>query len=80
MRTNKPTQIENRLEIYYLPLFRFAERLCGSPTRAILLTQRTVKLALDRSQNLPVPANVRAWLFTLLFRQFLETRPLHHHA
>lgn len=80
MRTINPTQIENRLEIYYLPLFRFAERLCGSPTRAILLTQRTVKLALDRSQGLPIPTNVRAWLFTLLFSQFLETRPLQHHA
>ncbi|MGC3958573.1 MAG: hypothetical protein QM813_11710 [Verrucomicrobiota bacterium] len=80
MRTINPAQIESRLEIYYLPLFRFAERLCGSPTRAILLTQRTVKLALDRSQNLPVPANVRAWLFTLLFRQFLESRPFQHHA
>ena len=80
MRTINPTQIENRLENYYLPLFHFAERLCGSPTRAILLTQRTVKLALDRSQNLPVPTNMRAWLFTLLFRQFLETRPHHQHA
>lgn len=80
MRIINPAQIESRLEIYYLPLFRFAERLCGSPTRAILLTQRTVKLALDRSQNLPVPKNLRAWLFTLLFRQFLASRPTQHHA
>lgn len=80
MRTINPARIESRLEVYYLPLFHFAERLCGSPTRAILLTQRTFKLALDRSQNLPVPANMRAWLFTLLFRQFLETRPHHAHA
>ena len=78
MRTINPAQIENRLEIYYLPLFHFAERLCGSPTRAILLTQRTVRLALDRSRNLPVPKNLRAWLFTLLFRQFLASRPNHH--
>jgi DNA-directed RNA polymerase specialized sigma24 family protein len=75
MRKSKLTRIENLLEIYYLPLFRFAERLSGSPMRAILLTQRTFKLAQDRSQNLPVPKNLRAWLFTLLFRQFLETRP-----
>lgn len=80
MRTNNLSRIENLLEIYYLPLFRFAERLCGSPTRAMLLTQRTFKVALDRSANLPVPTNVRAWLFSLLFHKFLESRPRFHRA
>lgn len=80
MRTTNVSQLENLLEIYYLPLFRFAEHLCGSPTRAILLTQRTFKLAVERSQNLPVPTNVRAWLFSLLFHKFLESRPRFHRA
>jgi len=75
MRKNSPSRIDNLLEVYYVPLFRFAARLCGSPTRALLLTQRTFNLALDRSQNLPVPANVRAWLFSILFHDFLEHRP-----
>ena len=75
MRTTKPSQMENLLESYYVPLFRFAARLCGSPTRALLLTQRTFNLAQDRSRDLPVPSNVRAWLFSILFHAFLENRP-----
>jgi len=76
MRTINPSQIETLLDVYYLPLFRFAERLCGSPTRAMLLTQRTFKLAVERSRNnLPVPGNLRAWLLTILFHTFLESRP-----
>jgi len=75
MRVTNLTQLDNLLEVYYLPLFRFAVRLCGSPTRALELTQRTFKLALDRSQDLPVPKNLRGWLFSILFHDFLETRP-----
>jgi DNA-directed RNA polymerase specialized sigma24 family protein len=74
MRMTNLARIENLLEVYYLQLFRFAERLSGSPTRAMLLTQCTFKLAVERSQHLPVPANVRPWLFTLLFKLFLENR------
>jgi DNA-directed RNA polymerase specialized sigma24 family protein len=75
MRTTNPSRIEQLLEVYYVPLFRFAARLSGSPTRALLLTQRTFNLALDRSRHLPVPTNVRAWLFSILFHAFLESRP-----
>jgi hypothetical protein len=74
MRMTKPAPIEKLLETYYLQLFRFAARLSGSPARAMLLTQCTFKLALERSRHLPVPANVRPWLFTLLFKLFLENR------
>ena len=72
--------MDDLLEVYYLPLFRFAVRLCGSPTRALQLTQRTFNLAVERSQDLPVPANVRAWLFSILFHNFLENRPRPHQA
>lgn len=75
MKTNALSPIEKLLELYYKPLFRFAARLCGSPVRAMILTQRTFRLALDRSRGLPVPANVRAWLFAILFHTFLEERP-----
>jgi DNA-directed RNA polymerase specialized sigma24 family protein len=76
MRTISPSQIETLLDAYYLPLFRFAERLCGSPTRAMLLTQRTFKQAVERTRhNLPVPGSLRAWLVTILFHNFLETGP-----
>jgi len=80
MRVTNFSQMDDLLEAYYLPLFQFAVRLCGSPTKALQLTQRTFRLALDRSQDLPVPANVRGWLFSILFHDFLEHRPRLRHA
>lgn len=74
MRTTKPVKIENLIERYYLQLFDFAKQISGSPTRAMLLTQCTFKLAAERSQNFPVPARVQPWLYTLLFKLFLENR------
>ena len=75
MRVSNLSQMDDLLEVYYLPLFQFAVRLCGSPTKALDLTQRAFNRALDRSRDLPVPANVRGWLFSILFHDFLEHRP-----
>jgi DNA-directed RNA polymerase specialized sigma24 family protein len=75
MQTTARSPIAKLLTLHYLSLFRFANRLCGSPERAMELTQRTFRLVLDRSRSLPVPANVRAWLLSVLFHEFLEARP-----
>ena len=75
MPTTNPTPISELVELHYQPLFRFAMRLCQSPARAMVLTQRTFGLARDRSRALPVPGNVQAWLFALLLHNFLESRP-----
>jgi len=75
MQTTARSRIEKLLALHYQSLLRFANRLCGSPERAMKLTQRTLRLALDRSRSLPVPANVRAWLLSILFHEFLEARP-----
>lgn len=80
MRTTKPTQIEQLVEDYYQPLFRFAAQLCESPAQALILTQRTFRLAFDRSRSLPAPNNSRAWLFTILFSKYLAERPRIHRA
>jgi len=72
MRPNALSQTEKLVELYYQPMFRFAERLCGSPAEAMVLTQRTFRLAFDFSLALPVPVNNRAWLFAILFDKFLE--------
>ena len=80
MRTTNLIPIEQLVEEYYLPLFRFAARLCDSPANALILTQRTFRLAFDRSLTLPVPANSRAWLFAILFSKFLVSRPRIHHT
>ena len=74
MKTNAMTPIEKLLELYYQPLFRFATRLSGNPAKAMILTQRTFRLAFDFSRTLPVPTNVRAWLFAVMFNKFLEGR------
>jgi DNA-directed RNA polymerase specialized sigma24 family protein len=66
--------MDDLLEAYYLPLFQFAVRLCGSSIKAFDMVQCALKLAADRSRELPVPANLRAWLFSILFHDFLEAR------
>ena len=80
MRTTNPTQIEKLVELYYQPLFHFAAQLCESPAQALILTQRTFRLAFDRSRSLPSPNNRRAWLFNILFSKYLAERPRTHHA
>ncbi|HYV28498.1 MAG TPA: hypothetical protein VFA77_13260 [Candidatus Eisenbacteria bacterium] len=72
MRNTDLSRIEKLMELHYPTLFRFAERLCGSPAEAMVLTQRTFRLAFDFSLALPVPVNNRAWLFAILFDKFLE--------
>jgi DNA-directed RNA polymerase specialized sigma24 family protein len=74
MQTTALAPIEKLVELYYPPLFRFATRLCGNPAKAMVLTQRTFRLAFDFSRTLPVPTNVRAWLFAVMFNKFLEGR------
>ena len=78
MRTTNPPSIEQLVDAYYQPLFRFAARLCDSPANALILTQRTFRQAYDRSRSLPVPNNVRAWLFAILFAKYLEGRRYWH--
>ena len=75
MQTTLLAPIEKLMELYYLPLFGLAMLLCGNPAKAMVLTQCTFRLAFDVSRTLPVPANVRAWLFTILFSKFLEGLP-----
>ena len=75
MQTTLLVPIEKLMELYYLPLFGVAMLLCGNPAKAMVLTQCTFRLAFDFSRDLPVPANVRAWLFAILFNKFLEGIP-----
>ena len=75
MKTTALSPIQKLLELYYQPLFRFASLLSGDPANAMMLTQSTFRVAFDFSRTLPVPTNVRAWLFAILFSQFLEGRP-----
>ena len=75
MQTTVLAPIEKLMELYYIPLFSLAMVLYGNPAKAMVLTQRTFRLAYDFSRTLPVPANVRAWLFAILFNKFMEGIP-----
>jgi len=80
MQTTVLAPIGKLVELYYLPLFSLAMLLCGNPAKAMVLTQTTFRLAFDFSRTLPVPTNVRAWLFAILFNKFLEGIPRAHRA
>jgi DNA-directed RNA polymerase specialized sigma24 family protein len=75
MQTTLAPRFNQLVELYYQPVFRFAASLCGSPETALALTQNTFRVARERADQAAAPSNVRQWLFTLLFLQFLESHP-----
>ena len=74
MTTPALSYIETLEELYYQPLFQFANRLCDSPARAMALTQRTFRQAFEYASALPVPSDSQSWLAAILFSKFLEER------
>jgi RNA polymerase sigma-70 factor (ECF subfamily) len=75
MQTTIAPRFNHLIEQHYQPLFRFAAALCGRPETALELTQRTFHRALERGVAPPTQPNVKRWLFTILFLEFLEDRP-----
>ena len=75
MQKKVTNSIEKLMKLYYPPLFSLAMLLSGNPAKAMVLTQRTFRLAYDFSRTLPIPVNVRAWLFAILFNKFMEGIP-----
>ncbi|MFD4836359.1 sigma-70 family RNA polymerase sigma factor [Achromobacter sp. NPDC058515] len=55
-------------------LRRFALRLTRDPASADDLVQSTLERALTRWPGRRPQGNVRAWLFTILYRQFLDSQ------
>lgn len=75
--------MENLVERFYEPLFRFALSLAGSEPSACDLTQETFYLWAAKGHQLRDHSKVKTWLFTTLYREFLasrrrETRFPHH--
>ena len=77
MQSSLSPRFNQLIELYYQPMFRFAASLCSSPEAALALTQSTFRRAHERGAEGAAPANVREWLFTLLFLEFLEQCPRH---
>lgn len=59
---------------FYSPLYRFALSLSGNPADASDLTQQTFHRWAIKGSALSDPAQVKAWLFTMLYRDFLRNR------
>jgi DNA-directed RNA polymerase specialized sigma24 family protein len=74
MKTDEYSRIEPLLR-HYEPLMRFATQLCNSPAKAMLLTQRTLRMAFERSRSAAAPGNIRGWLLSLLLQNFVESHP-----
>ena len=72
MKITTAPRFNQLIELYYQPLFRFAAALCGRPEAALALTQRTFHRARESSATHATPAQVKQWLFTLLFLEFQE--------
>jgi RNA polymerase sigma-70 factor (ECF subfamily) len=67
-------EFEQLVNQYYRDLYRFGFSLTGSEADACDLTQETFYVWANKRHQLRDPAKVKAWLFTTLHRQFLQTR------
>lgn len=65
---------ETVVAAYYEPLFRFALSLTRSEADACDLTQQTFYIWATKGHQLRDPSKVKSWLFTALYRTFLESR------
>ena len=65
-------EFEKLVKLYYRDLYRFGLSLTGSEADACDLTQETFYIWANKGHQLKNPANVKAWLFTTLHREFLQ--------
>jgi RNA polymerase sigma-70 factor, ECF subfamily len=66
-------EFENLVKLYYRDLYRFGFSLTGSEADAADLTQQTFYIWANKGHQLQNAASVKAWLFTTLHREFLQT-------
>src|SRR5438477_5319880 len=66
--------LEQLVEDFYVPLYRYAYRLAGCATGADDLTQETFCKAQANFQQLRDPTRAKAWLFRILRNAYLQSR------
>lgn len=69
-----PLDFEGIVQEYYAPLYRFALSLSRAETDACDLTQQTFYVWARKGHQLRDSAKIKTWLFTTLYREFLESR------
>lgn len=65
---------ENAVQAHYESLYRFAVSLTNSESAASDLTQATFERLLRKSADVRDPAKLKSWLFTTLYRLFIEQK------
>ena len=70
----EPTAFEAVVSAYYEPLYRFALGLSRSEADAADLTQRAFERYGEKGQTLRDTAKTKTWLFTTLYRDFLQQK------
>tara|TARA_A100001015_G_scaffold47571_1_gene52538 strand:- start:2958 stop:3581 length:624 start_codon:yes stop_codon:yes gene_type:complete len=73
-KTSSQKQIEQIIEAYYKPLYRFAYSLSKSPHEASDLTQQTFLIYSKKGHTIKKSSKIKSWLFTTLYREFLNQR------
>jgi RNA polymerase sigma-70 factor (ECF subfamily) len=63
---------EQLVEVFYMPLYRFALSLSRDQFEAADLTQQTFLLWASKGHQLREESKVKTWLFTSLYREFLH--------
>jgi len=66
--------MDDLVERFYEPLYRFAYSLAGAEHHAEDLTQETFYLWAEKGSQLRDASKVKSWLFTTLYREFLGSR------
>ena len=67
-------EFEEVVELHYRALYQFALGLTGSEADAWDLTQHTFYTWSTKGDQLRDPSKVKSWLFTTLYRAFLQDR------
>jgi RNA polymerase sigma-70 factor (ECF subfamily) len=71
-KPGSPQAIQRLVEEYYVPLYRYAYRLSGSPADAEDLTQETFCKAQLNFRQLRDAARAKSWLFSILRNAYLH--------
>ena len=71
-RPGSPRRVEQLVEDYYIPLYRYAFRLAGGGADAEDLTQETFCKAQLRLHQLRDPERAKPWLFSILRNCYLH--------
>lgn len=71
-----PSIFQRLLDTWYDPLYRFALSLSRNGDNALDLTQQTFARWAEKGATLRDEGKAKSWLFTVLYREFLDTRRL----